>query len=106
MHESFICGQIIKEAESHGKVKKVVIEVGDLGHLPAEELEETMKTMVPWQIEIIKKKATVECTCGYKGEPHILEKGHASTVFECPRCKKVPKILDGDQIILKEVEVE
>ncbi|MFH1589452.1 MAG: hydrogenase maturation nickel metallochaperone HypA [archaeon] len=107
MHEQTIAKAIIEEAAKHGKVKSITIEVGDLGHLPAHEMEEVLKTLTDWKITVTKKKAIVKCECGYKGEPNIVEKGHDHNVFRCPKCNAMmPKILDGDQIILKELEVE
>ena len=42
MHETVIAADIINTAKSQGNVKKIVVEVGDLGHLPAEEMMETL----------------------------------------------------------------
>ncbi|NQU97911.1 hydrogenase maturation nickel metallochaperone HypA [Candidatus Woesearchaeota archaeon] len=108
MHEQTIAKVIIQEATKHGMVKAIFVEVGDLGHLPAHEMEEVLKTLTNWKVTVTKKKATIECEqCNYKGEPNIVEKGHDHNVFRCPECKAMmPKILDGDQIILKEVEVQ
>jgi len=106
MHETIIANDIIKQAEKQGKVLSITVEVGDLAHLPSHELEECLKSLVNWKVNIIEKKATIKCSCGYKGEPKILSKGHDSTVFVCPKCENIPKILDGNQIILKDVEVE
>jgi len=106
MHETIIANDIIKKAESKGKVKSAVIEVGDLAHLSAEELEETIKNMVKWTFVIVKKPAKVKCSCGYIGGPKIVEKRHGLTLFVCPECSSIPKVLEGKDIILKEVEVE
>ena len=107
MHEGFIAQEIIDKAKEQGNVKKIVVEVGDLAHLPAEDLKEALKKRVDWDIEIIKVPGLVECRCGYKGAPKILEKAHDLTLFECPKCKKVPgKILEGEDIVLKDVVVE
>ncbi|MBW2999381.1 hydrogenase maturation nickel metallochaperone HypA [Candidatus Woesearchaeota archaeon] len=106
MHETVIANSIIEEAKKQGNVKSITVEVGDLGNLPAEEIEQTLKQMVDWEIKLIKKKATVKCKCGYQGEPKILEKGHDLNVFVCPECGTVPEVIDGKDIILKEVEVE
>jgi uncharacterized protein with HEPN domain len=38
--------EIIGEATKHGNVKGIVVEVGDLGHLPLEEMEEVLNI---WQ---------------------------------------------------------
>jgi Zn finger protein HypA/HybF involved in hydrogenase expression len=106
MHETVIARQIIEEAEKRGKVVSIKVEVGDLGHLPADEFYETISILAPWKVEIIKKRSKVECSCGFVGEPKILERGHDVCVFECPECGKIPKILEGDEIKLLEVEVE
>jgi Zn finger protein HypA/HybF involved in hydrogenase expression len=107
MHEGIIAQQLIDKAKEQGTVKKVTIEVGDLAHLPAEDLKAKLTEMVDWEIEIIKVPGLVECKCGYKGAPKILEKAHDLTLFECPKCKKVPfKILEGEDIVLKDVVVE
>ncbi len=108
MHEQTIAKIIIQEANKHGKVKAIVVEVGDLGHLPAHEMEEVLKTLTDWDVKVLRKKATVKCEqCGYEGQPEIIEKGHDHNVFRCPDCKAMlPVIVDGADIILKEVEVE
>ena len=107
MHETMIAAENIRKAEEQGKVKKIVVDVGDLGHLPAHELEECIKNLVTWEVVVNEVKAVVKCRCGYEGEPKIIEKGHDSTLFVCPECGDVPgKIVSGDQIVLKEVEVE
>ena len=106
MHEIPIANDIIKKAESQGKVKSALIEVGDLAHLSAEELDETLKNMVKWNFIIKKKPAKVKCSCGYIGEPKIVEKRHGLTLFVCPKCSSIPKVLEGKDIVLREVEVE
>ena len=106
MHETIIANDIINKAKEQGKVKSITVEVGDLAHLPAHELKETLSALVNWKIKIIEKKARIKCSCGYIGEPKIIEKGHDSTVFVCPKCNKIPDILDGKDITLKEVIIE
>jgi len=108
MHEQTIAKAIIQEATKHGKVVGITVEVGDLGHLPAHEMEEVLNTLTDWNVIITKKKATINCeVCGYKGAPKIMEQGHDHNVFRCPECKSMmPKIIDGDKIILKDVEVQ
>jgi len=107
MHETIIANKIIEKAKEHGNVKKIVIEVGDLAHLPANEMKEVMQTMTNWEVEVIPVKAKIKCRCGYIGAPKILEHSHDITIYECPECKKIPaEVLEGDEIILKEVEVE
>lgn len=106
MHEKTIANGIITEASKHGDVKAITIEVGDLAHLTAEELKEAMSDLVKWKIKIIKKKAIVECSCGYRGEPKIVEKRHGYVLFVCPVCGAVPKVVEGGDIVIKEVVVK
>src|SRR3989344_413911 len=103
MHETIIARKLIEEAEKQGKVKSMTVEVGELGHLPAHELEPTLKAMVNWKVNIIEKKAKVQCSCGFIGRPKILERGHDMCLFVCPKCDQVPKIIEGNEIRLKEV---
>jgi Zn finger protein HypA/HybF involved in hydrogenase expression len=107
MHETIIANKIIEKAKEHGSVKKIVIEVGDLAHLPASEMKEVMEKLTDWEIEVHSIKAKVKCKCGYVGEPKIIEHAHDMTIYECPKCKKIPlEILSGGEIILKDLVVE
>ncbi|MBW2997534.1 hydrogenase maturation nickel metallochaperone HypA [Candidatus Woesearchaeota archaeon] len=107
MHDTLISKDIIEAAKKQGNVKGITVEVGDLGHLPAEELQETLSRMAPgWHVTIVRKKAKAKCICGYEGEPKILEHTHGHSVYFCPNCKRVPEIIEGKDIVLKEVEVE
>ena len=107
MHDALISKDIIEAAEKQGNIKGVTIEVGDLGHLPLEELKETITKMKPgWNIKFVTKKSKAKCTCGFEGEPDILEHSHGHSVYRCPKCGSVPEITEGADIILKEVEVE
>ena len=106
MHDLLISRDIIETAKKQGKVKAITVEVGDLGHLPAEELKETLERMIPWKVSIKKKKAKAKCICGYVGEPRIEEHRHGHSVFFCPKCGEVPEITEGQDIILKQVEIE
>lgn len=112
MHDTLISKDIIEAAQEQarqeqGRIKGVMIEVGDLGHLPAEELKETLSSMKPdWQIRLTSRKARVRCSCGYEGEPRILEHSHGHSVYTCPECGAVPELVEGGDIVLKEVIVE
>lgn len=107
MHEQTIAQDIIKQATKQGTVKSITVVVGDLAHIPIEELGPVLHQMNPWRIKMVPKRAMIKCECGYIGPPNIKEKGHDHTIYECPKCKApMPKILDGGKIILKEVEVE
>ncbi|MBD3208964.1 hydrogenase maturation nickel metallochaperone HypA [Candidatus Woesearchaeota archaeon] len=112
MHEQGIAQDIIKQAMATAKergkdVKGITVEVGDLGHLPAEEMEQALQTMVSdWYITMKHKPATIKCGCGYTGAPNIIEKGHDHNVYRCPACEALmPEIVDGDQIVLESIDV-
>jgi Zn finger protein HypA/HybF involved in hydrogenase expression len=107
MHETILAKEIIKKAQEFGKVKEITVEVGELAHLPLEDMKHTMSEMVKWKLNFVLKPATVVCKCGFKGRPKVIEHSHDFTLFQCPDCEaELPKIVDGEDIILKDVEVE
>ena len=105
MHEHAIAEKIIKEANSQGNVKKIVVECGALAHIPAKDIENILKDHANFKVEVLETPAEVECDCGFKGEPNIEMHSHDVSVFFCPKCNKVPKIIKGEDIILKSVEL-
>jgi Zn finger protein HypA/HybF involved in hydrogenase expression len=107
MHDTLISKDIIEAAEKKGEVKGITVEVGDLGHLPLEELRETLTRMKPeCDIRLVPLKAKAKCVCGYEGEPNIIEHSHGHSLYNCPKCGNLPEITEGKDITLKEVEVE
>lgn len=114
MHEFIIANKILEDIKKYASLNKissldkiisVSFEVGDLAHLSAEELKETLKSRVKFKININRKKAVVKCKCGYKGEPKILDRGHHSLLFVCPECDDIPEIVDGEDIKIMEIKV-
>jgi Zn finger protein HypA/HybF involved in hydrogenase expression len=107
MHEQAIAQEIIRTANEQGNVKGIEVSVGDLAHLPSNEMKDVLVAMTNWDIKIVEVPGAVKCECGFEGEPTILQKGHDSTVFECPDCQmKMPSVTAGDQIVLVGVDVE
>ena len=108
MHEHSIANKIISDAQAYGKVKSITIEVGDLAHLPADEMQKILQEKKPnWEINVERVEAKVKCQCGYEGEPEILQQLHDHNIYQCPKCKQpLPEILEGEDILIKEVEVE
>jgi len=104
MHETVFVKDIIKQAKRQGKVEGIVIEVGSLAPIEAEHLENHLKGIVDWKIQVKQKKGIVECECGFKGEPEIITREHDFVLFKCPWCGDFPKVIEGDKIILKEVK--
>lgn len=106
MHETAITKKIIDEAKKHGKVKSIVLEVGELAEIRADDLEHHLGSIVDWNVKVDGKKAEVDCSCGFKGHPKILERAHDFCIFECPSCGNAPKVIEGDKIKILEVKVE
>ncbi len=106
MHETVIANNIINEAKKQGDVTQIYLEIGELAHVPGYELLECLERLVPWKINSKEIKAKVECSCGFKGHPKILERGHDSFFIECPKCTQVPDLIDGKDIILIKVIVK
>jgi Zn finger protein HypA/HybF involved in hydrogenase expression len=107
MHEHAICDSIIKKAKSFGKVKKMVVECGALAHLPCNELRTLLKEKCDFEVVVKETPAKVKCdNCKFEGEPKILEHAHDIAFFECPKCGKIPHLLEGDRIILKSVDID
>lgn len=103
MHETKIAQDIIAQAKRRGNVKKAIIYCGALAHLPAHELQHVMEVMAPFAVEVKETPAKVSCSCGYEGEPKIEMHSHDLAIYFCPRCMRVPTVLEGTDIMLKEV---
>ena len=106
MHGIHIAGDLIAAARNQGKVKKAYIELGEIANITKEDLSKSLKNLADFNFVILEKKSKVKCACGYEGSPEIIERQHDLVLFQCPLCKNIPNILEGDKIILKEVEVE
>jgi Zn finger protein HypA/HybF involved in hydrogenase expression len=106
MHEHKIAHEIIEKAKAEGKVTKITVSCGALAHLPAKDLENVLKDHADFEVEVIETPAKVKCECGFVGKPKIEMHSHDINVFFCPKCGNVPKVLEGEDIILKRVEVE
>ncbi len=107
MHEQTIAQRIIEEAEEHGEVISLTVEVGDLAHLPADEMKEVLERLTDWEIKVVPRTAIIACSCGYTGEPKILQQLHDNNIYECPKCSfSLPPILEGSDIVLLDVEVD
>ena len=106
MHEFSIAKLIIEDAKAYGEVKSLTVEVGDLAHLPALEMKEVMEKHTNWKVKVVSKAAVVSCSCGFTGAPKIVQQLHDNNIYECSKCGlSLPVILDGADIVLKEVEV-
>ena len=106
MHETIIASEIIKEAESHGKVKEIYLEIGEIAPVPAEELVDCITTLTGWKVIHKEIASIVRCQCGYKGRAKIIVRGHDSCLIECQKCKMTPDIISGKEIKVTSVVVD
>jgi len=106
MHGIHIAQQIVAKAMEQGKVKKAYVEVGQIANITKEDLEKQLKNAADFEFELTEKKAKVKCICGFEGEPKIIERQHDVVIFRCPTCDATPDVIEGDQVILKSVDVE
>lgn len=108
MHETVIAKSIIEQAQKQGEVAKIVLEIGELAHVPPNELVECLMQMVDYPIEFTEIPSQVECDqCGFCGHPKVLERGHDSFFIECPRCQlAMPKVVSGTEVKLVSVDVK
>ncbi len=106
MHETAIARKIIEEAESHGKVSSLRLEVGELCNVTAEELAPCIRAMVSWDVKAETRESLVKCACGYRGRARIAERGHDFCLYECPECGSVPEVVEGNEIRIVSVGVE
>ena len=103
MHEINIAKKILVEAKKLGAKEKILLEVGELCNITPKEIKEVIERLENIEVKIIVKSGIVECSCGYKGKPKILEREHDFLLFVCPKCGKIPKVLEGNKIKILEV---
>lgn len=106
MHETVIAQNIITEAEKHGAVKEVQLEIGELAHVPGTDLIACLERLKPdWKIHWKEIPAHIACNCGFAGHPAVLERGHDSYLYECPECGEIPDLTDGTTVKIIKVTV-
>ncbi|OIO65384.1 hypothetical protein AUJ68_03250 [Candidatus Woesearchaeota archaeon CG1_02_57_44] len=106
MHEMAFVNKIISEASHHGAIKEVHLEIGELAHVPGQDIVDTLTRIVDWKVSWTEKPAQCKCRCGYRGPPRILDRGHDHFLIECPPCGAVPELTDGTDIVIKSVDVK
>ncbi len=106
MHEQAIAKSIVKQAEQYGRVTRLAVECGELAHIPAKDLEEALKAVAKCDVYVSEAPATVTCGCGYTGRPKVELHSHDATIFFCPKCGSVPKVKEGNGIVIKSLTVE
>lgn len=108
MHETKAVESIIKTVRQNarGTVSSIELDVGELAPFEASHLIEHLKERVDWEIQAVETPALVECTCGFRGRPKIVERDHDFVFFSCPNCNQKPRIVFGDQIRIKTIRTK
>ncbi|MBU0466406.1 MAG: hydrogenase maturation nickel metallochaperone HypA [Nanoarchaeota archaeon] len=105
MHEIHFAERVREEAEKMGASKGVKVEVGELAEISAGELEEALKGMVDWDVDVRFVESKIKCDCGFNGRARILDRGHGYCVWNCPVCSRKPlEVLQGGEIKVVGVE--
>jgi hydrogenase nickel incorporation protein HypA/HybF len=119
MHEfaiaSGIMDTVLSEAEKHKakKVKKMVIEIGQLSMVGLEQVKFSLDVLkegtiaAEADIEIIKTPVKLKCKQGHKTEKFLKEPLFASIrEVKCSKCKKKAEIVGGRECQIKEIEID
>ncbi len=133
-----ILGSVIAEAEKNGatEVTKIFLEIGELTFLGEEQLGfafdvlkngvllENPSLMNPnrncgssasssilknAELIVKKKKAAIQCVCGYEGDLKYSETPDFHQIFpliSCPVCNAVPNITTGKECIIRNITME
>ena len=104
MHDVVISKSILKDLKSFGKIKKAYIEVGELFGIEPDHLLEHLKEATSVEFDVMQAESKVKCECGFIGRAKITERLHDMVFFECPKCGEIPKVISGDNIVIRKVE--
>ncbi|MFH0962070.1 MAG: hydrogenase/urease maturation nickel metallochaperone HypA [archaeon] len=94
------------------RVKRIVIGLGELSHLKANDLAETLSALIEdsplesSEMEVVTTPGVVECICGFVGKPNVFEVAEGKVVAECPKCRKIELLVhEGKGVEVKEIEL-
>ncbi len=109
MHESGIAYDIYATAKRAAEdneatlVKAIHVDVGSMAMVNPDQVEFMFGTFIA-EDPLFKGTKLIfntvlplaECDCGYKG----------SEIFVCPTCGKLPHMIQGKEILVKNIEIE
>lgn len=94
---------LLRQAGKKKGRKSMTVLLGDISGLTEEELLEAVRGVSEITVRVETVKAKVSClSCGFSGEPKVLERLHGHVLICCPKCggRKL-KVLAGNEIKLK-----
>lgn len=109
MHHITLANDIVEEAEKQAKgdaIKAITLEVGELANATPNQVKEGIAVLNDWDVNVIQIPAVTKCRCGHHGRPRVIERSHDFVLFECPVCGEMPRVLEGDDIKLVNIETE
>jgi Zn finger protein HypA/HybF involved in hydrogenase expression len=98
MHEHTFIQSIIAPIKNKEKVEGVEIELGELVGIEPDHLHEHLIEETAWKVKIKEIKSKVKCSCGYAGPAKIRERLHDLVIYNCPKCGKMPEVLEGKDV--------
>jgi Zn finger protein HypA/HybF involved in hydrogenase expression len=107
MHDISTAIKVKEDAEKLAKgrkIKGIALEIGELAPITKEELRHALSEITGWKVAITEKPAKAKCACGYEGKPKIIERLHDIVLYECPKCRKMPALLQGGDITIKDIQ--
>jgi Zn finger protein HypA/HybF involved in hydrogenase expression len=106
MHDAVMAVQItaaVKKSAKGKPVKSVTLLLGEYSGFENHDIKGALEAVSGWKVRVEIEKASAKCSCGFTGRPKLLERGHDFCLYECPKCGKVPKLVEGGEIAVKEV---
>jgi len=105
MHDKILAAKIVKEAEKHGEVEEITVEVGQLSGVAPDEMQKALESRVGWKVCTKQKEAVVRCVCGYEGPAKVILDENNNQSVKCPDCGGAPKVTEGNRVILMDVRL-
>jgi hydrogenase nickel incorporation protein HypA/HybF len=109
MHEYSIAYDIystaLRAAQEHNatQVKCIYVDVGEMAMVNPEQVEFLFMIIIEEdplfkdaRLSCINVETHSRCACGYEGKER----------FVCPGCGKIPEIIAGREIVVKNIEIE
>ena len=118
MHEYSVMSQIVElilaeaKKRSAEKVTRVKLEIGEYTFLGEEQLRFAFEVLTKGttaegaELDVETVKGTVECSCGYSGEPAQPEELHTlAPILKCPKCGNIASVKKGVGCTVRDISM-